>query len=403
MTTSQNNKNALLDPRLYVQSYFNLNNLTIQPNGSVKGYKTEASLFNKLILDYTSDFKAFAAVPSNEKPKALPEKLLQHALSEYIDLEVKVAINKSLDSIAFTGNHNTAPLAKWVKAVTGAENPLDIAVMGHFAVQVKRKALGLKVSNHMMPIVYNKVHGGGKTESVKALFSPLKDLYLSLTLEEAADEKIIPAFQDNYICFLDEVAKSERASLSNLKRIICSETLDTRILKTNRTTKVDVNVTFIGTSNRPVNEIIYDDGMRRYYQIDALPKLDWEAINSIDYLQLWQCINHEHDFLTPVWKELKAAQAGLATMDHVDEFLIECGLLTDSPKIEVSLTKIYADYVLFSGDSGVKPLTKFFLAKKLRSHKLESVNKKIDGKTSTCFLVPVGSIIDGKAVLGVAK
>jgi hypothetical protein len=58
--------------------------------------------------------------------------------------------------------------------------------------------------------------------------------------------------------------------------------------------------------------LIFDDtGMRRFYQVDCLPKLDWAVTQNIDYLRLWKSVNENAE--TP----LLADQAMLQRVKRV--------------------------------------------------------------------------------------
>lgn len=83
---------------------------------------------------------------------------------------------------------------------------------------------------------------------------------------------------------------------------------------------------FIGASNQEVKDVIHDPtSSRRYYQIKTLDKIDWDLINTIDYVGLWRSIDAalEIDYLSNVRVILKSRQEEIRAMDSVEEWLEE--------------------------------------------------------------------------------
>jgi hypothetical protein len=182
-------------------------------------------------------------------------------------------------------------VSEWVEAATGKRDPIDVAVTKHFIWQVKRKLFGLKVDHHLMLVCFGK-SGGGKSEAVHRLLSPLSDVTSLRDMTIFNDSFAKRAFNRNYIMFFDELGRSQDADVNALKNIITAPTIDWRGLGSETVHSAAQNSTFIGCTNAPVRERIQDPtSSRRFFQLNCADKLDWEMINFIDYQELWQSID----------------------------------------------------------------------------------------------------------------
>jgi hypothetical protein len=78
-----------------------------------------------------------------------------------------------------------------------------IAVHQKFMWQIKRKVLGLPVTNHLMPVILGP-QGKGKSTFVSKLVEPLKELTLEVDFKMIEDERNVEMWS-SYILFLDEM------------------------------------------------------------------------------------------------------------------------------------------------------------------------------------------------------
>lgn len=186
---------------------------------------------------------------------------------------------------------NTDPIATWVQAVSGKVSKLDIAVMKHFIWQVKRKLNGHSVDHHMMPVIFGK-SGAGKSVAVARLIAPLKSVTLQTDMGIFEDAFSRRAFSRNFIVFFDELHGSDSADVNAMKQIITAPFIEWRAMRSERVMSAPQNSTFIGCSNDPVKDRIKDPtSSRRFWQITCTDKVDWEAINSINYEELWSSVD----------------------------------------------------------------------------------------------------------------
>jgi hypothetical protein len=294
---------------------------------------------NAVTLDYLTDtltirgkrkgFEvAFATIfiDAQEMRATFPEGLIRHALTEWSDQQRDAVLARHRKRVAFREDLGDAELRRWVRAVTGDEKPLDVAVMKHFVWQVKRKLHELPVEHHLMVVVLGKT-GAGKSEAIRKLIGPLRKLTdCPQDMAFVNDERQVFRLTRCYIIFVDEMGKAERVCVETLKRSITGDISSYRQLGFNKLAAAPNVATFIGATNRDVSDIIYDPtGMRRFYQMTSLDRIDWDVVNSIDYEAAWASVDHTAPApILPVLDELKETQERLRAKDPVEEWLAEC-------------------------------------------------------------------------------
>lgn len=217
----------------------------------------------------------------------------------------------------------TDHIAAWVAAATGQVSHLDVAVVRHLVWQVKRKLSGLPVEHHMMPILYGRT-GGGKSVAVHKLLEPVRDVTLCRDMGVFGDAFGRRQFARSYVMFFDELSKASAVDVNALKNIISAPTVEWRVMRSEGVASSPQNSTFIGCSNDPVSERINDPtSARRFWQINCAEKLDWEAINAIDYLALWKSVDERSPcMLVPYLSEIQAIQhRELRAKDIIEQWL----------------------------------------------------------------------------------
>lgn len=345
----------LLDSREYVMFWFGKSDLTVQ------GANSRVSTFNTFYLDYIAMYKqmVFARLAVGDKaPKPLPERELRLAFDEYIDIKGLTEVGAACEHLSFNGS-TLEPLREWVTAVTGTVIETDLAVMAHWLWLIKRKSLGLPVKHHIMPIIFGP-QNGGKTTAIEALSSPIKKFKLNLKLSSLADERMYKGFSYNLVAFFDELQNIDKTDLNVLKNQITTQQNTFRPLHTNLLINGPMNCTFIGASNKPINENFSDStGMRRFYQINALPRVLWEEINRIDYVAIWRCIDEtsREGYLTgAVLSEVQVKQESLVNKDDFTTFLEESGLAPkDGAETQlIATSQLYVGYQDWCAKNGVK-------------------------------------------------
>jgi predicted P-loop ATPase len=173
---------------------------------------------------------------------------------------------------------------------TTDESPeLIIAILKKFMWQVKRKIRGLPVFNHLMPVLLGP-QGKGKSTFVNAMISPLEELVRRVDFKQIEDDRNIEIWK-SYVLFLDEMGFASKANIDAIKNVITAPVLDRRPMRSNGVVTVPQNATFMGCSNKELNQLITDPtGIRRFFGLRYRADADWEFINQIDWALLWQSV-----------------------------------------------------------------------------------------------------------------
>jgi hypothetical protein len=349
--------------------------------------RTEPTALRSAYLDYTDMYQA---LPSSERKKIIKttRDLFNDAFSEYIDRIFKAENDALVDSFKCTGP-TLEPLKEWLKAVTGKVDELDLQIMAQFLWQVKRKMLGKKVVYHIMPVVYGK-QGGGKSEAIARLLEPLQNLSRTMEFRELEDGQLAVALGRYLVCFFDEMAGAGRADMETIKRVITGDRISIRKMYTQHYVDLSVKSSFIGASNKRLANIIYDDtGMRRFWEIIALPLLDWNTINSINVMSIWQGIdeNIERGYTENSLHKIATHQQQYINPEPIALYVAEFDLLTDNTKF-VAAQDMYDHYSHWCVNAGQKPLSKYVLGKRLNQLGISSSVQRDDtGKQLTYYSV----------------
>lgn len=165
-----------------------------------------------------------------------------------------------------------------------------IAVMKKFIWQVKRKARGMNVTNHLMPVLTG-AQGKGKTQFVKAMTTPLHDLMREVDFGLITDGKTADIWSA-LILFIDEMGSFTKADVDTVKNVITSTERPIRTMRTNHSTQVRNQATLIGCTNKSLGQLIRDEtGGRRFAELNWRNDPDWEASNALDWHLLWQSVD----------------------------------------------------------------------------------------------------------------
>lgn len=400
-------KEVLTSPRRYVEYWMNYNKVTVTASGSLKSSNGTPEL-SAMILDHHELVKAVNTKirhnhleSGSETPpkliKPITKTLLEYAWADFPATRHAAARAALIQKLTpYAGDNDE--IAKWLKGIVKNPSELDEVVIKHFIWQVKRKMLGLPVVYHICPIFFGK-QNGGKTTSIQKLISPAADVVLELGPDEATDQRAKAGFEKNYVCFFDEMANMARVEMESLKRLITSERLSYRPLHTNTVKTVEQNCSFIGASNKSLQEVIYDPtGLRRFYEFVCLDRCDFEVINSTDYTRLWAGIDGhlERGYLEPLLQNLQEHQTERVTEDEVSHFVRETGLQLPGPTKPMAAAALYNSYVVWRAQAGhaVKPaLAINTFGARLATHKLNKSIKKINGYQRTIYEIPAASSV----------
>jgi len=375
---------VLDNPRFFVEFWAN------------KRKSVKSTDLNTLFLDYSDEIRAYNYAHRDDKKLIrMPLKhLIESAFAEYLNNQPKLRRAEIAKTLT-VGVEDLEPITQWVKAVTGACKPEDLYVMAHWLWLVKRNMNELPVIHHIMPIVVSSKQGGGKSTAIKNLIKPFNELTLELKVPQIVDERSFTMFSNYLIGFLDELAGSDKVDISDFKRNVTSSTLTYRPMRTNQQERVDNFCSFISASNMEAYDSIKDTtGLRRFFQINALEKLDWATINAIDYVKLWKGIDErkERGYFEPVQVIVNAKQEDMQMQDEVKLFLEAYDVMPKDGKVTTINGKhLYREYIFHTKNEGIRfPVAAQTFYKKLRSMGIEGAKKRDDNKI-ICWFFDVNS------------
>jgi hypothetical protein len=201
--------------------------------------------------------------------------------------------------------------------------PFIVAVLKKFMHQVKRKLRGLPVYDHLMPVILG-TQGKGKSTFVRAMLNAIKELVLGVDFKMIEDDRNIDIWA-SYVLFIDEMGYASKANIDTIKNAITAETLTRKPLYTNSKVEIDQNATFIGCSNKTLEQLIKDPtGIRRFVALIYSNEPDWEFLNAIDWTALWRSVDHEGPCpMAPFKNELAEVQEDSREMGRVEHWVTD--------------------------------------------------------------------------------
>jgi len=354
------NAEILSNPRHFIPFWFEEKRLRVKGNLVLNSTDTVYELsmvFNVMWLDYKERLHRFNSdMDDDERLRGFPEMDLTKALEEFLESKRQEALDEIRTAIKYRGEA-ADELRRFLVAATGKADEIELAALAHLLWQVKRKMFNKKVKDHQM-VIFKGSQGAGKTEAIKILFSPIKAWFKGASLKEITDDRWKFLFRNSYVVFCDELQHAEWASVDALKNIISAEEFESRKLGTNIYDNVHQNCTFVGASNRSVGELIRDPtGMRRFFQIETLARMNWDEVNSIDAFKIWQSIDETKNdpYIAPFKSQIHALQSDLILPDPEDDFVNHFQLLenvSDARSKFVTNGEMYMAYSLYVRRNG---------------------------------------------------
>jgi len=376
----------LFSARAWWPYYLNKVEATVTANGQINAGpdRSYVDIFNSGVLDY---YDAIDVYNLGEKAKAQQfrrtivkerESILEKALMELCKLKMLESRKQCRDRLKFT-THSTVEHEKFLKAVIGVYTPVDVAVLCHWMWQVKRNLFGREDAYQIMLVFFGKQEGG-KTKAIEKLIGPLEELSFKANEKNVSDDREVQALSDNLIPYWDELSNLARVEINRLKNVITTRDFQYRPLYTNKMVKIPRRASFIGASNKSLLEILNDpSGMRRFWQFKTLDVLDWDAVNSTDYMAMWQAIDEslENGYVLPYRQQIRDIQNEFVTKEDIDLFLEFIDYQSDftGEKTFYPIEELYSTYVEWAGGFGQIKTSHSWIARKLKSRGILSVKK----------------------------
>ena len=376
----------------YVEAWLKSQAVTINPKGSLfDGVRKDEQIRADLYVDYIRTYRLLKS-DKIRIPKFNRQDLL-HVLDKLCTDSARSYFLKNRSSLVFKQPNNL--VEQFVQALTGRIDVADVTVLKHWIWLVKRRSYRLNVDHHIMP-VFCGLSGAGKSRAVKSLTSPLASWRLDMAVDAFSDKNCAFMFSENYIVFCDEMEGAEKADINTLKRIITADTASARQLYTSKARTEDQVASFIGTSNRPVDQMIFDTtGMRRFWQIDITQQCDWDAINSLDYLEMWRGIDEnkangymcdDQGIRTRIIKKQQTLVSKDVVLQFLEEFDVDPKAAPNDDWVPITCSQVYGHFERYCKNTGVKNVpNSSTLGKKLKAFGLESFQKKQNGKNGYCY------------------
>ncbi|MGO1160864.1 VapE domain-containing protein [Brucella sp. C7-11G] len=253
---------------------------------------------------------------------------IDDAVSQWFDKTVRDRLQQVMFTITHDGSPNSqANILAWDAVCSQfdmEEHDAKFvkAILAKFIWQVKRKILNLPITNHLMPVI-NGPQGVGKSTFVTDyLLKPVEELV------GKADFKMIEEVRNteqwrNYVLFLDEMGYAGKADIDNVKNKITASTVTGRPMRSNDNVQYRQNATFIGCSNKELDQLIRDEtGNRRFAALRYAKKPDWSKLKGIEPRLLWLSIDeHGIDPSTEVMDELRKRQEEAREKSVVEQWL----------------------------------------------------------------------------------
>lgn len=388
---------ALKDPRLYVLTWLSLYQVSINERGELIDplRRKNDEIFDTLWLDYRAQVRDWNQMQEERANKdrryirSVAETDMKKAVNELISKE-KNAFRQATVKTMKNEGEDLSQVEKFTKVLLGKEDNQITAILAHWVWLVKNKMRGSRVSYHIMPIFYGK-QGGGKTVATNKFLEPLLNYTLNIKMSQLVDERYFFSLSENYCVFFDEMSGASRTDVDALKNQITTDFNDVRKLGTNSISKVAQSCSFIGATNRPLNEQILDStGMRRFYEIRVIDKLDWDLLESIDFNKLWKGVdeNKVDGYIVPFLGEIGLEQQKHVLEEELDVFIREFKIdFNQKETIDIKADDLYQIYTHWAQAAGFKPMNKVWFGKKFINKGAKKAVKNINGKTYNVYVI----------------
>lgn len=350
----------------FVEKFVRQKKINLRFDGSIDWRENPSISRDVFITKVQQEYRIFAARFKVASPNRLNRNDLQNQLKELLYDNKADKLLRLGNMVRHREDVGTSELDRFITALfpmaDKKKRSFAKKVFECFIWQVKRKISGIPVEHHVMPVLYSKSHGTGKSVSVEALVAPLKEFVLHLQLDVFRDTFFRKAFSEHFVVIFDELQGAGRTDIESMKNVITANTLSARGMRTQDVDTIPQNCTFIGTTNRPLADLIFDNtGMRRFVELELDSMADLEVItgekwvdgerikakNPIDFKKVWQSVPElQLNPILGIKEELEKHQETLRTQSTleqwVDEFELEVG---DSPNDIQVLFNHYRDWM----------------------------------------------------------
>lgn len=248
---------------------------------------------------------------------------ITRAVQYWIDTHREIDRQQRFASLCQTASFDWEAFATTFFDESRVSRAIQIAVMKKFIWQVKRRLAGMPVTNHLMTVFYGG-QGRGKSKVVEIITSPLGHLVSTGDFQRLGDIREVAMFQ-SFVVVLDEMQKATRTDIERVKNVVTRDHFNYRPMHSNSNMSSIQNATFIGTSNKTLDQLIFDEtGNRRFFQIDWLLSTgarEWDYLNSLCIEDMWRSVDHLGDDPTANFmEEIGAIQSQSIYRNSIGQF-----------------------------------------------------------------------------------
>lgn len=380
-------------PTEFVISYFEMNEITVNAAGCLKFKEENTSSDDEQFLkNSVSRMKKREDtifddiyVKASEAGLFITQSLLRSAYKNVINKLSAEALKKEVGWIFIGQEQDQNKRIEFFQNIAKiiCENKDEAEIFGLILLktigQIKTKILygSASVHNHIMPIFYGN-QGCGKSTFCRSLMSGLGSAFSEGTIKELEDKKAYTKFSDSYVMFFDEMQKADKTDVNAIKNAVTSTEFHVRPMGTNKNVILPNNLTFIGTTNVPVDTLIRDEtGNRRFVQLDygsrtfGAPYLD-PRYKNIDFRQLWlMAIADDDKIFKKLEKEaeLKKFIEKKSYREPVLHFILEDANFKMASDESKTAKAVFDEYKNWCDQSNIKEQLQFMtFSKKLRKY-----------------------------------
>jgi hypothetical protein len=303
---------------------------TVNASGIVKFSSGKGKIIQRLrllLMKYHRDMN----IPRSER---LREKALTDALDVYIDDRADYKLSILKDQIQFDPSIN-ANFDELLDAMRVSEyREIHKAAIKHYMWLIKRKLWRRDAKFHLMIIIFCKKQGFGKSGFLDQLHTALNEVYAKISGDRIQDKFSADLFDKYYIANFDEMAQFGKQGIAILKEFVTRNTFVSRRMFSDVNVESKQNTTMCGTTNRPINQFIYDaSGMRRWWQINVdeenYTKMDFKKLDQWEttkFLEFWKSIDESDDIgfynpILPDYKSMLSYQEAFRAIPPIEQFL----------------------------------------------------------------------------------
>ena len=208
----------------------------------------------------------------------------------------------------------------------------------HYLWQIKRKLWGEEPSYHFMLVLFTNKQAFGKTGFLRQFHRPMLEVFANITADRIRDQFGGDVFENYFVACVDELSQLARTDVAQLKEFVTRKDAVQRKMYSQVHQETRQNTTLCGTTNRPINQVVYDpSGMRRWWQINLNAKdydsMDFEQLDrweEDEFLMFWRAIDehNEHGYYgkrLPLYEEMLSYQDVFKAVSPIQQFVEDHG------------------------------------------------------------------------------